>query len=172
MAFPEISISSPVEEKVEWAKACYVSVGHQLLRDERIGDLLIRYREAAANSHLLMAETGIQRECRGCEEVEGGSCCGRGLEDYYSGVLLLINLLLGRELPEGRRNSRDCLFLDSEGCRLLARHVICVNYLCKKIIDHIEPQKITLLRENEGIELETLFHLNERIKEFLREIGP
>ena len=114
-----------------------------------------------------MADIGIFEECRHCEEEEDGSCCGRGLENRYSGILLLINLLLGIELPKNRYNPKSCLFLTNKGCSLLARHVICVNYICKKITQNIDAEKIKFLREKEGRELETLFLLNERIRALL-----
>jgi hypothetical protein len=46
--------------------------------------------------------------------------------------------------------------------------VICVNYLCNKITDRINPQKLKALREKEGIELDILFRLNERLKKVLQ----
>jgi len=48
--------------------------------------------------------------------------------------------------------------------------VICVNYLCRKIIDQVDPEKIMVLREREGEELETLFLLQESVKRVLA--GP
>ena len=46
--------------------------------------------------------------------------------------------------------------------------MICVNYLCKKISDHIDPEKIAALQGKEGVELELLFHLQEKIKKKMR----
>ena len=51
----------------------------------------------------------------------------------------------------------------------MARHVICINYLCTKIADLIKPHTIIKLREREGEELNTLFLLQERLKKVLRE---
>lgn len=111
-----------------------------------------------------MTKTGIPEICRKCEKDEGGSCCGAGLEDKYDRWLLLVNLLLGIKLPKNRYDTKSCFFLGEGGCLLKARHVICVNYLCKKITDQIDPHKISVLREKEGIELYALFILNERLK--------
>ena len=107
----------------------------------------------------------------GCERDEGGSCCGAGLEDRYDGVTLLVNLLLGAELPARRPDPASCLFLGADGCRLLARDVICVNFICKKIADEVSPQRLGPLREREGIELEILFALHARLTELLAEGG-
>ncbi len=117
-----------------------------------------------------MSESGIVQACAECETLEGGSCCGKGLEDYYDGYLLLINLLLGADLPAQRREPRSCYFLGPMGCVLPARHVLCVNYLCKKATDRIDSQDLALLRELEGVELETLFRLHERVKKVIKEL--
>ena len=162
-----IPMDAPIEEKVSWAESCYRSEKDSLLRDKGIADLLTIFREAAADSHITMTSAGVYEACKKCEEREGGSCCARGIEAYYSGVMLLINLLLERDLPKARLHTGDCLFLQKSGCALLARHVICVNYLCKKITGLIEPDRIAALRKKEGIELDLLFHLEERIKRLL-----
>ena len=164
----DISIESSIGEKVRWAENCYRSKKDMLLGDTNIKELLSQFKEAAFASHRLMTETGLESICRGCEEIEGGSCCGSGMENRYSGVLLLINLLLDRKLPERRQDPQGCFFLGKTGCLLLARHVICVNYLCKKITDLIDTGYLTDLREREGFELKILFLLYERIKEVLK----
>lgn len=140
-----------------------------MLADPAVADLLTRLRKAVADSRQAMVAAGIADECRQCERYEGGSCCGADLENRYTGTLLLINLLLGIELPSKRTAPSNCHFLGHAGCRLLARQVICINYLCRKITDRIDPEPIARLREAEGREVELLFLLNERIKQFLRE---
>ncbi|MDB9822713.1 hypothetical protein OAC89_03350 [Deltaproteobacteria bacterium] len=168
MTFKEISIDSRIEEKLRWSESCYRTKRSLLLGDEKITELLYKFKKAAGVSHKSMGEVGVLKECRECEEREGGSCCGAGLENKYSGVLLLINLLLEQKFPTHRQDPQGCFFLKKTGCSLLARHVICVNYLCKKITERINSKKIAILREKEGIELEILFLLNERIKEVLK----
>lgn len=166
MAIKEIPLESPIEEKIAWAEDCYKKIGDQLLGDERVADLLAQLKEAIHASHMEMAKVGIVDECRDCEQMDGGSCCGIGLEKKFNGTIILINLLLGLKFPGKRKDPSSCFFLGERGCLLLVRHVICVNYICKKIEDHIDPQKIAVLREKEGVELELLFLLNERIKKF------
>ena len=161
----EIGLDSSIENKIAWARCRYREMGDVLLADERTVVLLRELKDAICASRAAMARSGVINECRDCEENEGGSCCGIGLENKYTGPLLFINLLLGREIPAQRQDPSSCWFLGKQGCQLLARQVICVNYLCKKITDHIDPQKIAALQEKEGVELERLFLLNERIKE-------
>ena len=160
----EISLESPIDAKIAWAEKCYREVMDDLLGDQEIPLLLDKLKGAIHASHKEMAEAGVVDECRDCEEREGGSCCGAGLENRYDGFLLLVNLMLGVKLPRAGYDPSSCFFLGAQGCLLLARHVICVNYLCKKISDHIDAEKIAALQGKEGEELEILFQLQEKIK--------
>ena len=167
MNVKEVPIESPIEEKIAWAKNCHRERRADLLQDEEVGFLLKELKGAIRASHMEMAHTEIIESCRLCEEKDGGSCCGAGLENRYTGLLLLINLLLGHPVPGRRQDPLGCFFLGKEGCGLLSRQVICINYLCKKVTDQINPHKIAPLREKEGIEISLLFHLSERIKRVL-----
>lgn len=168
MSIKEISIDCSIEKKIQWAEDCYKKLGPKLLEDAGIKALLLQFDKAAKDSHREMSVVGITDICRECEETEGGSCCGAGLENRYTGTLLLANLMLDRILPKYRNDPKDCYFLGDQGCTLMARHVICVNYICKKILDRIDPKDLSALREKEGVELDILFILNEKIKQFLR----
>jgi hypothetical protein len=139
-----------------------------LLSDNAISNNLVELKEAVQISRHEMAGIGMLEECRDCAEKKGGSCCGSGIENKYSGTLLLINLLLDCDIPENRIDPQSCFFLGENGCTLIARHVICVNYVCKEINNRIAPAKFTKLRENEGNELRLIFQLNEKIKKILR----
>jgi hypothetical protein len=129
-----------------------------------------QFRRAVVASHQEMAATGMVEICRRCEEEEGGSCCGAGLENRSDGWLLLTNLLLGCSLPAAAHDAESCYFLGPNGCRLTARHTICVNYVCRKITDQLSPGALARLREREGEELQCLFLLVERIKGLVRSL--
>jgi hypothetical protein len=163
MAVEVVSLQSAIEEKIAWAQDLHRRLRRKLLQDPTVAQLLDDLRTAIQDSHREMVRAGVAAVCAECEEKGGGSCCGAGLENHYSGLLLLINLLLDVPLPTRRRDPASCFFLGGGGCRLLARHVLCVNYLCKKITDHVDPDKLRSLREKEGVELELLFLLNECI---------
>lgn len=163
----DISISSTIEEKITWADNCCKAFGSLFLKDSKVITLLNEIKIAIQNSHLEMVKTGIVALCMECEQDEGGSCCGAGIENRYGGRLLLINRILGVDLPKTRSDSKSCFFLGTQGCCLQARHVICINYMCKKISGRIEPGKINALREIEGKELHFLFLLHERLKKIM-----
>ena len=167
MGIGDISISSPVEKKIAWAEACYQTSGRHLHEDKTVIDLLGKIKKAIHASHAEMMETCIVDLCEQCERDEGGSCCGAGMENRYDGRLLLINLLLDVDIPRTGRDPKSCFFLGEKGCLLQARQVICINYICKKITDRIDPAKINALREKEGEEVNLLFLLHEHIKKAL-----
>jgi len=168
MNIESISISSPVEEKIRWAEESHLKLGTHLLEDKAVVDLLAKTKSAISSSHAEMMKNGIIDLCRQCEQDEGGSCCGYGMEDRYDGWLLLINLLMDVELPSARRDPKSCFFLGEKGCLLEVRHVICINYICKKISRQIDPGKISILREKEGLEIKLVFLLHEQVKRVLR----
>ena len=163
-----ISINRPVKERIAWAESCCQQWGGFFLKDEKIAALLLEFRSAVKASRHKMDTTGVVALCRECDQEEGGSCCGKGLENKYDAWLLLINLLLGVDLPRNRLQADGCFFLGEKGCLLMARHVICINYMCKKISDNIKPSALNSLRQMEGAEINCLFILNERIKSAFR----
>ncbi len=168
MRWPPPPLTSPVEERIAWAESCHENLGQALLSDPRSKPLLTRFRESASASHAAMQSTGIVEICRACDQEEGGSCCGAGLEAHYDTLLLLVNRLLGVNLPQSRPDSQSCFFLGPRGCLLTTRHVLCVNYVCGKITSRIPPTGLAALREKEGEELETLLWLNERLRQVLK----
>ena len=171
MLVPRLSPEASIQEKIAWANAWWAKAGEAILASEetaRLGSLL---KAAVQRSHRTMAESGILEACGDCERT-GGSCCGAGLENRYTDLLLLINLLLGVELPTERLDSGSCLFLGNQGCRLLARHVLCINYLCHGITSRIDPSRIAALRADEGDEIHLLFRLNEQFHKILSSWDP
>ncbi|RJR41132.1 MAG: hypothetical protein C4576_18570 [Desulfobacteraceae bacterium] len=169
MTIHPISLESTIKDKVAWARDCMDAFGDVLTGDGVIVSLCRELGSAIRDSHAAMIRLGIVEECRECEDVRGGSCCGLGLENYYSGNLLLINLLLGIDLPGERVDPRGCFFLGEMGCRLAVRDVICINYLCEEITSRFSAEGIADLREKEGKEVGLLFRLNERILAVLAE---
>jgi hypothetical protein len=164
----EPSLDAPVDTKIDWANHCYEREKSRLLSDQSLGLLLDALKQAVHRSRKNMLRTGIVDCCRECEEIEGGSCCGAGLERHYSGLLLLINRLLGVTLPLEPKEPSSCFFLSPTGCGLLARHVLCINYVCTKITSRIKPDELAALRDAEGEELFLLFQLNEKLKRMIR----
>jgi hypothetical protein len=159
-----------IQARYAWAQEQHRLYGARLREDELVERLLAELRSQVVASRESMVAAGLVEKCRICEEEEGGSCCGRGMEDHYDGVLLLINLMLGAGIEAEWRDEETCLFLGSAGCRLPARDHICVNYLCMKLGDRIAPPAVAEMRKRQGCELDTLFRLTDHITTLLRKL--
>jgi hypothetical protein len=155
-----------IQEKIELAHTLHTTWGNKLLRDSYIYGLSERLKQNIDTTRKAMRALGIIDVCRDCEEDGGGSCCGAGTENKYNWVLLLINLILGISLPDQRYKANSCYFLNEDGCTLMARHVLCVNYLCSKINQILTPDELIRLQFIAGNELDTIFILHEAIKNF------
>lgn len=156
-----------IQEKIRIARELYERWGAALGRNEPIQQLLGSLREKARASSESMRELGVADECRRCDQEEGGSCCGAGIENRYTVTLLLMNLLLGGDLPDVRRYKDSCFFLGESGCRLKARHILCVNYLCLRIQKKLPPDDLIDLQNVAGEEMDMVFIIHEAIKKSL-----
>ncbi len=168
MISDQLSMALPFQERAKNARNLFQRFGKEILEDPKVVRLLGQLKEATLASREEMGKTGIVEICRRCDQFEGGSCCGAGLENRYDGWLLLINLLLGVDIPLKKHEKESCFLLGENGCLLVSRHVICINYLCRKITRHIPPTQLTTLRDREGKELELLFLLNETLRVFMK----
>jgi len=162
------STSTAIHKKIEQAHNLFATCGSSLAEDPSIGDLLQKLRDCIDYTNQSMLTLGVVAECKNCEEKEGGSCCGSGIENKYDVVLLLINLLLGCSLQNHEPLGNSCFFLGKKGCKLTARHVLCVNYICDKLQNKLTREELIALQTCAGEELDTLFFLNEAIKKRLR----
>lgn len=163
----DIAISGSIEEKISWARKIYERAQKHIRRDKETVQFLSRLEKAIARSREAMDHAGLLERCRICDTVEGGSCCGKGIENRYDGYLLVINLAQGVDLPAKRWDEKSCFFLTPTGCCLKARHVICINYLCRDVLNSADREAIEKLQVLEGDEITILFHLHERIKQVL-----
>jgi hypothetical protein len=168
---PSQSSPSSIQEKIEQAHNLLQTCGSSLVGDPHIHALLKNLRDCIENTNQSMVTLGVVAECKNCEEREGGSCCGSGIENKYEAVLLLINLLLGVSLENEKSSANSCYFLGKKGCTLTARHVLCVNYICQKLQKKFTREELIALQTCAGEELDTLFFLHEAIKKKMRTQG-
>lgn len=165
-----LPVSAGMEKKISWAKEWWDLHRDEVLSLQEICRQGERFKAAVEGSRRTAAETGLTEYCRRCGQ-RGGSCCGAGLERHYTDVLLLINLFLGVDLPDQRTDPEGCFFLGEKGCRLLARQVLCINYLCPDLTSETNEEYLRRLREVEREELSLLADLNERFLRLLKS-GP
>ena len=159
---------SSIEDKIRAARQLYDLWSDQLKREPKIHQLIGKLQSCLENSRAAMLELGIVETCKHCDEEEGGSCCGAGLENKFDTFLLLMNLLLGVSLPERHHRLDSCYLLTDKGCRLKVRLVLCVDFLCPKILNTISQRNLIRLQQVSGDELTTGFMLYDAIKKFFR----
>ena len=155
-------------ENIRTARDLCLKWGAELKSDPSI---LSRLRELTARteaSRLASLQSGVSDACRRCDEDDGGSCCGAGIENRYTPELLLINLLLGAELPESRYSEKSCHFLHNRGCILPVRDILCINYLCSRLQKEIPQRNILSLQDATGREMEAVFVLHDTIRNFIK----
>ncbi len=157
-----------IQEKIDQAQAMFEALKEELARERSIAQLLDQLARNVARSQQVMDQLGVTACCTACEVEEGGSCCGAGIENRYPPTLLLINLLLGRNLPRARRWQNSCHFLNERGCSLMARHVLCINYLCHRIEEKLTLAELMELQETTGEEMDTSFLLHEKIQKHIQ----
>jgi hypothetical protein len=155
-------------EKIKTALALYSKWGEALRADPSISRQLRELAVKTKSSSLASLESGVARQCRQCDENEGGSCCGAGIENRYTPEMLLINLIMGIELPESRYSENSCYFLGSRGCILAARELLCINYLCSRLQKEIPHENLILLQETTGREMDAVFILHDTTRNFIK----
>jgi hypothetical protein len=156
-----------MRETIEAAREQYRCWVGRILEDPRLIAMLADLDQAIGRSREAMLEAGVFGACRICDEEEGGSCCGAGIESRYGPDLLLVNLLLGEDLVDDRAMSNSCFFLGNCGCTLKVRHTLCVNYLCSRIQEMLELSDLIHLQEVLGEEMDRQFFVCEAVKQFM-----
>jgi hypothetical protein len=158
-----------IRGKISEAQNLFEIWGDGLRKDPRIFFLLNGLDKKIAASGGARHDFGVSAACTCCNEEDGETCCGAGIENKYTSRILLINLLFGNPLPEKRLWSNGCFFLSENGCSLKARLVLCVNYLCLKIQRMLPAEDLASLQEITGEEMDESFILEEAVKKFIKE---
>ena len=159
----------PIQDKIKLAQNLYHSWKHALRKQSHIHSLLLELDTCLRVSRKSMWELKIVEICKYCDEQEGGSCCGTGMENKFDTFLLLVNLLLGVSLPEHHLRTESCYLLTDEGCVLKVRLVLCVDFLCDKILNRLSVEELRSLQKISGEELIAGFRLYDAVKKFLRQ---
>ena len=155
-------------EKIQIARDMHAKLAGDLLTDPALMLGLETLLRESALSRAVSVDCGISEICRRCDEEEGGSCCGAGIENRYTPELLLLNLLLGVDVPETRQFEKSCQFLGERGCLLAARDIICINYLCARLRNAISENSLNLLQEINGREMTAVFVLHDMVRKRCR----
>jgi hypothetical protein len=157
-----------IQEKIKLAQNLYILWKDALGKQSQINNLLADLERCISVSRESMLELRIIEICKRCDEKEGGSCCASGMENKFDAYLLLVNLLLGASLPEYHLRTDSCYLLSEKGCILKVRLVLCVDFLCDKILDALSVEEYLSLQKMSGEELVAGFRLYDAIKKILR----
>lgn len=155
-----------IQDKIACARAVMVEKGGELARDKRVQELLLMYDNAISRTSASMKKLDLPGLCSSCAtSIEGGGCCGSGIDEWYDHYLIIMNLMLGLELPERRYDPGSCFFLGPEGCTIRARYHFCVNYLCYRIHERYGVDELNELTSVSGKELYISWLLEIRLRE-------
>ena len=160
-----------IQEKIKLAQNLYVSWQDALRRQFHINNLLADLERCIKSSRESIMDLRIIEICKCCDKKEGGSCCGAGMENKFDTYLLLVNLLLGVSLPECHARTDSCYLLTDKGSILKMRLVLCIDFLCDKILNALSVEEHLRLQKISGEELVVAFRLYDAIKKFLRQAG-
>ena len=153
------------------AKRLHADCGEALLADPALGPQMESHRQALRRTRSVMEEEGVFAACASCAARVQGGCCFCGVEEWYDPVLLLVNLLLGVQIPLSRELEEGCLFLGSGGCELTAKHSFCLNYLCPALKAGLKVDAEKRLLSVIGEELLSGWELERGIHRWLRGHG-
>jgi len=156
-----------VEELIHSAKKLFADHGDSLLKDEAVRAHLSEYQDKITATNRMMQHSEIVSCCSVCAQDTAGSCCMRDVEEWYDPILLLINLLMGAELPNFREIPGHCLFVGNNGCKLVARYSFCVNYLCPRLKDLLGTSQTEHLTAVAGEELYSGWTAEKSIRQWL-----
>lgn len=162
-----LGVHHPFELKLFWANHLYELLGMSILQTQGMASLVAAYDDAISRTWNAMGSLGVVSHCTNCAIHDGGSCCGKGIEDHFDVPLLLINRLMGMELPECRWDEHGCWFLGPQGCLIKARHTLCVNYICKRLKAALPHAALMALSQAMVNETDAGFRLEEAVKKWL-----
>lgn len=162
---PELKEKLPIAVKIDLATDLYFRYKDRLLQNTRIQHLLAQLDQDLELSRQTMIDLGIVSACTSCDAASPvGSCCSTGLENKFDAALLLINLLLGIQLPQKTSRPDSCHFLGPMGCLLKARDMICIDYLCPELEKSLGTLGLMRIQTVSGYEIKTIFLLYNEIK--------
>lgn len=142
-----MAASARILQDLQTAADLFVTLRSMRLTIPDLEPLLAAYRAAITANQILHQDLGLAAACAACAATPLGSCCFPGVENNYDPFLLLVNLLLGVELPDSPLIPNKCFFLGPQGCRLTARHYYCQRFLCPEITSQLAPTARSRLEE-------------------------
>jgi hypothetical protein len=157
-----------IEEKIDRARSLLKIYHAALLADKQtdtfLSELVLRARLLSA----LMVEFVIPPICVRCGSGPGGGCCSPEMGNDCDSLLVLMNLLAGRDVAVQRRDGIECFFLGPAGCILLFKPFFCLNYNCRKIKNGLAKDSMSAVEMHTGRLLFQQYLLEQHMRDFFR----
>ncbi len=153
-----------IEEKIALAEELFTLWGESFQQDPEVPELLKAYRQAVEASDQAMEAAGTFRECYLCTVKDGQGCCKIGLENECTVLILLLNRLLGVDLPRKREVPGRCYFVGPLGCKIRARPMLCRDYFCRRHYTKIPEKDMIRVTQVLNEELTLLYKLNTLLR--------
>jgi hypothetical protein len=159
-----------IEQEIKAAKQFYSQYQGIFKGEATIAEKLKKYRAAISRTSLQMEKLGVLEACSICASRKSAGCCFKGVEEWYDAAPLLINMYMGVELPTNREFQDSCLFVGEKGCKLIARHSFCVNYLCPDLMASLPETERKILAGISGEEIMLGWESEKWIRDLLMEL--
>ena len=156
-----------IELEIKAAKQLYLQYEAIFKGEETLVEKIEKYRAAISKTYHQMERLDVLEACSSCAGRKSGSCCFNGVEEWYDATSLLINMFMGVDLQMHREVQDGCLFVGSNGCKLIARHSFCVNYLCPDLTGFLTEAERRALAAISGEELLLGWELEQSIRVWL-----
>ena len=142
-----------VREEIQAAREAFRSYGAELAMDGRIKGLLVSYLAEVELSWELLDEMEVVPICGECAADDPGGCCSATAGTWQNRRILLINLLMGVELPDEPFEQAACFFVGPKGCLLKAREAFCINFFCPLLEERMDPADLSHFLRQAGKEV-------------------
>lgn len=160
-----------IHEQMARAHDLYQAHGPEMAADPNIKQALEEFRREIQGTWDMFGQTEVVAMCTECAGTKSESCCFEGAENWFYEVILLVNLLLGVDLPDKREKSGQCFFIGPKGCKLLARWSICINFFCPEMCEALGKTTLGRLRRQAGREVWTGQLAEDAVRRWLNARG-
>lgn len=162
---------SAVAAMVERARRAWRAWGRLLASDPTVQAKAAELSALAAENQRAFAQAGVYEICAACAAEDSGSCCQEGIERHFHWQHLLVNLLLGGELPPTRLVPGQCFFNGPRGCLLRAKFSICLNHFCPRLRRALGEEPCEELVRRASREIWAGYELENAMRAALRRRG-
>lgn len=131
-----------VARQIEEARGLEPRARELVSRMPALAAALEAYGRAIEETGRDMDTLGVIAACSACAKDAPGGCCFRGMGESVGAVLLVVNLLLGKEVVALDVPLECCQFVGPRGCTLAARPTYCASYFCPELAKTLGPDRM------------------------------